>query len=118
MSTTESLELAGVPLVLRPPADPSLPAPLILLWHGFGKPNSEELLAETFPLEAVQAWKAYLGLPLFGKRLLSGGVEEIMRLQLEDYVLQLLLPVIEQAMGELPNVVQALQYRAFINKNL
>lgn len=115
MSSMESLELAGVPVVVRPPANPSLPAPLIVLWHGFGTPNSEEMLAEVLPLEDVQAWKAYLGLPLFGLRLPAGGMEEIMRRQLEDYVLQLLLPVIEQAMQELPSVVQALQARLGIN---
>jgi len=112
----ESLQLVGVPVVVRPPANPSLPAPLIILWHGFGIPNSEEMLAETLPLEEVQAWKAYLGLPLFGKRLPAGGIEEIMRRQIEDYVLQLLLPVIEQTMQELPNVVRALQAQLGINE--
>ncbi|BAZ14657.1 hypothetical protein NIES4071_65010 [Calothrix sp. NIES-4071] len=68
--------------VVRPPADPNKPARLIVLWHGFGVPNSEEMLAEVLPLENVQAWKAYLGLPLFGKRLPNGGLEEIMRRQL------------------------------------
>jgi hypothetical protein len=56
------------------------------------------MLAETLPLEEVQARIAYLGLPLFGKRLPAGGMEEVMRRQVEDYVLQLLLPVVEQAM--------------------
>lgn len=115
MSSTETLELVGVPVVVRLPANPSQPAPLIILWHGFGTPSSEEILAETLPLEEVQAWKAYLGLPLFGKRLPAGGIEEIVQRQFEDYVLQLLLPVIEQAMQELPNVVQALQARLGIN---
>ncbi|HEY9671684.1 MAG TPA: hypothetical protein V6D11_09590 [Waterburya sp.] len=109
MSSLESLELAGVPVVVRPPANPSLSAPLIVLWHGAGIPGSEKELAETLPLEQVQAWKAYLGLPLFGKRLPVGGMDEIMRRQLEDYVLKSLLPVIEQAMQELPTVVRALQ---------
>lgn len=59
----------------------------------------------------MQAWKAYLGLPLFGRRLPAGGMEEIMRRQVEDYVLQLLLPVVEQAMQELPSVFKALQTR-------
>lgn len=87
MSNLESLEIAGVPIVLRPPADPSLPASLIVLWHGFGIPNSEEQLAQVLPLQQVQAWKAYLGLPSFGKRLPFGGLDEIMRRQMEDYVL-------------------------------
>lgn len=115
MSNLESLELAGVPIVLRPPPNPSLRAPLIILWHGFGVPNSEEMVAETLPLEEVQAWKAYLGLPLFGLRLPADGVNEIMQRQLGDYVLQLLLPVIEQAMQELPSVVKALQAQLDIN---
>ena len=109
MSNLESLEIAGVPIVLRPPTDSGSTAPLIMLWHGFGIPNSEEMLAEVLPLETVSAWKAYLGLPLFGKRLPAGGMEEIMRRQIDDYVLQLLLPAIEPAMQELPNVVHALQ---------
>ena len=115
MSSLESLELAGVPVVVRPPANPSLSAPLIVLWHGAGIPGSEEELAETLPLEEVQAWKAYLGLPLFGKRLPVGGTDEIMRRQLEDYVLWALLPTIEPAMQELPNVVRALQARFSID---
>ena len=115
MSNTESLELAGVPVVVRPPGNPSLPAPLIILWHEFGVPNSEEMLVDVLPLEGVQAWKAYLGLPLFGKRLPPGGREEIMRRQISDYVLQLVLPVVEQAMQELPSVVQALQAQYTIN---
>lgn len=115
MSNIQPLELAGVPVLIRPPANPNLSAPLIILWHGLGLPNSEEILAETLPLEEVQAWKAYLGLPLLGKRLPIGGMEEIWRRQLEDYVLQSLLPMIEPAMQELPDVVQALQAKFNIN---
>jgi len=116
MSNLESFEVAGVPIVVRPPANPLSSAPLIVLWHGFGVPNSPEMLAEVLPLNEVQAWKAYLGLPLFGRRLPPGGLDEIMRRQMEDYVLQLLLPSIEPAMQELPNVVQALQTQFGINE--
>ena len=111
MTNTEYLTLAGVPIVLSPPAKQTLSAPLILLWHGFGLPNSEEMLAKVLPLETVPAWKAYLGLPLFGQRLPEGGIEEIMGRQVDDYVLKLLLPIAEQAMNELPKVVFALQER-------
>ncbi|HEY9833682.1 MAG TPA: hypothetical protein V6D26_24235, partial [Stenomitos sp.] len=115
MSSLESLELAGVPVLVRPPANPSLSAPLIVLWHGAGIPGSEEMLAELLPLEEMQAWKAYLGLPLFGKRLPVGGTDEMRRRQLKDYVLQALLPTVEQAMQELPDVVRALQARFSID---
>ncbi len=116
MFNKEFLELAGVPVIVHSPVNPSLPAPLIVLWHGFGIPNSEELLAEVLPLKEVQAWKAYLGLPSFGKRLPEGGIDEIERRQIEDYVLKLLLPISEQAMQELPSVVEALQTKFPISK--
>ncbi len=81
MPSSETLELSGVPVLLHSPANRDRPAPLILLWHGFGIPNSEAALADAFPLEQVDAWKAYLGLPLFGQRF--PGTEEIMRRQNE-----------------------------------
>lgn len=109
MSQFRSLEIAGVPVILRPPSNPNKPAPLIILWHGFGPPNTEEMLAEILPLERVRAWKAYLGLPLFNKRLPEGGINEIMSRQLDDYVLKLLLSVVDRAINELPIVVKELQ---------
>lgn len=53
--------------------------------------------------------KLNLGLPFFGERLPPGGIDEIARRQSEDYVLQLLLPTIEQAVSELPDVIEALR---------
>jgi predicted esterase len=112
------LELAGVPVLVRSPSNKNKPAPLIILWHGFGIPNSEEVLASTLPLENVEAWKAYLGLPLFGKRIPEGGEEELTRRMLDDYLLKLMLPVIEQAVQELPEVVKELQGRFNINPDM
>lgn len=111
MSQIESLEVAGVPIVLSFPDNRDKPAPLIVLWHGFNTPNSEQALAKTIPLEGVNAWKAYLGLPLFGARMPVGGIDELTRRVREDYLLQLFLPVVEGAVRELPNVVEALQSR-------
>lgn len=115
MPSLETLDLAGVPLLLRPPANRERHTPLVLFWHGFGSPKGEADLAEAFPLEHVEAWKAYLGLPLFGQR--SVGVEELMRRQMEDYVLQLLLPVVEQAVQELPKVVEGLRSHCDLDSN-
>jgi predicted esterase len=115
MSSLETLEIAGVPLLLRLPANLDRHAPLILFWHGFGSPNGKADIAKTFPLEQLNAWKAYLGLPLFGQR--SAGVEDLMRRQMEDYVLQLLLPVLEQAVRELPNVVDGLRSHCHLDNN-
>ena len=94
MSRIESLEVAGVPILLRFPEQPEKPAPLIILWHGFNTPNSEQALAQTIPLESVNAWKAYLGLRLFGARMPEGGIDELTRRVREDYLLQLFLPVV------------------------
>ena len=115
MPGLETLEVAGVPLLLRPPAKPDHQTPLILLWHGFASPNGEADIAEAFPLEKVDAWKAYLGLPLFGQR--SVGDENLMRRQMEDYVLKLLLPVVEQAVQELPKVVEELRSRCDLDSH-
>lgn len=107
MLDLETLTIAGVPLLLRPPANRNHNTPLILFWHGFGSPNGEVNIAESFALESVDAWKAYLGLTLFDQR--SDGVEDLMRRQMGEYVLQLLLPVVEQVVQALPEVVAGLR---------
>jgi dienelactone hydrolase len=116
MSNLEALTIADISVLLRSPTHCDRSAPLILLWHGFGTPNTEAALAEVLPLDGVQAWKAYLGLPQFGQ-LLRDNPDELMRRQLEDYVLKLLLPIIEQAMQKLPSVVEALRSHCNIDPN-
>jgi dienelactone hydrolase len=115
MFNLEQLEIAGVPLLLQSPTNPNRQTPLISFWHGFGSPHGEADVAEAFPLEQVEAWKAYLGLPLFGQR--SAGAEDLMRRQFGDYVLQLLLPVIDQAGRELPGVVEGLRSHCNLDPN-
>ena len=109
MSNVKSLNIAGIRVIVNPPANQDNPAPLIILWHGFGIPSSEAMLAKTLPLEKVQAWKAYPELPLFGQLMKAGNIEELMQRQLEDYPLQLLLPTIEPALQKLPEIVSQLQ---------
>lgn len=93
---------AGVPFVALPPA-PGVERPgLVLLWHGFSPPRSEEALAAALPLAGLPAWRVYLGLPLFGERLPAGGVAEIMRRAGEEFLLDLYAPVVEGAVAELP----------------
>lgn len=74
-------------------------------------PASPHELAELLPLPALPAWKAYVGLPLLGERLPTGGSEELLLRQTDDYVLRLLLPVVDQALQEFPTVVTALSDR-------
>lgn len=104
MPQTRSLTISGLHTVVHPPADLTKPAPLIILWHGFGTLSSEEMLAQTLPLTEVQAWKAYLELPVFGHLMKTNSLEELMQRQLEDYVLRLLLPTIEPAVQNLEEI--------------
>ena len=118
MSNIKSLNIAGIPIIVNPPANLERPAPLIILWHGFGTPSSEAMLAKTLPLEKVQAWKAYPELPLFGHLIKTGNIEELMQRQLEDYPLQLLLPTIEPALQKLPEIVSQLQTELGVDPQL
>jgi dienelactone hydrolase len=106
----EGLSAAGVPVLLRRPE--RAPAPVVILWHGLAPPSSPRALAEALPLEDVPAWKAYPCLPLLAGRLPAGGVAEIVKRQQEDYVLELLLPVVAGAVAELPRVVKAVAKHA------
>lgn len=65
ISVTET-KLADVPAILRRPK--LLTKPPIVLWHGFGPPESERQLMDALPLDDVPALKVYLGLPLFRAR--------------------------------------------------
>ena len=111
MTETLKVTLADVPALIRPPQQDLKGAPLIILWHGYGPPDSEQSLAELLPLDDVPAWKVYPALPLFGERLPEGGMDEIMRRQLSDYVLDLLLPSVAQAVKELPQIVAAVEHQ-------
>jgi predicted esterase len=101
-----TVTLDGVPAVLRVP--PQVTQPPVLLWHGFGPPESEEKLMSALPLDEVPAVKVYLGLPLFGSRAPAGGMQDLARRQQEDVALQVFEPIVIGAVKELPKVVKAL----------
>ena len=72
----------GRPLVQqhRLAGDGREPAPLIIAWHLNDPPRSAAAMASALPLAGVAAWRVYLDLPMHGRRQLSGGLEEFMRL--------------------------------------
>ena len=107
----ENATFAGVPAIVRPPPSDSDGAPVVVLWHGFGPPESKQALADLLPLDDVSAWKVYPDLPLFGDRLPEGGIDDLTHRQLTDYVLDLLLPIAEQATAELPRLVGEVERR-------
>ena len=106
-TTTIETRLAAVPALLRIP--PKVTRPPILLWHGFGPPESERQLMEAMPLDDVPAIKVYLGLPQFGAREQPDGREDMIRRQSEDLGRLVFEPVVVGAAQELPSVVTALQ---------
>src|SRR5918992_4876986 len=92
---------AGVPFLALPPGGrPDAAAPIVVAWHLMDAPRTEAAFAAALPLAGLDAWRIYLGLPMFGARTPPGGPEEVMRLAYEDAVLNLYAPVIEQAFSE------------------
>lgn len=102
-------------VLLRPARHDS--APIVVLYHGFGPPNSPQDMAQAFPLDTVEANLAYVGLPLFGERSPPGGLDEVMDRQARDYLRQLLIPVVDQAADELPTIVTEIAERTCAKAN-
>lgn len=112
MSETILGEVAGVPFVARPPANAQAEsAPVVVAWHLMDAPRTEAAFAAALPLDGLDAWCVYLGLPMAGSRLPDGGYDELMRLGYEDAVLNLQGPVTAQAAGEFPGALRELRRR-------
>src|SRR5438552_9584066 len=90
----------GVPYVVVPAA--SADAPVIVAWHLLDPPRTEVAMAAALPLDGLDATKIYLGLPMSGSRTPAGGIDEIMRLGMEEPVMNLHWPIHEQAVAEFP----------------
>ena len=65
-------------------------------------PRNEAAFAAALPLDGLDAWKVYLGLPTFGARSLNGGVDEVMKLLATDAPDLVHGPVHSQAAEEFP----------------
>lgn len=101
---------AGVPFVAVPPERrPSDATPVVIAWHLMDAPCTEAAFAAALPLEGLDAWRIYLGLPMYGSRQPAGGADEVMRLAYEDAVLNLQGPVARQAFEEFPAALDALR---------
>jgi len=102
---------AGVPFLAVPPASGRTDAPVVVAWHLLDPPRTEAAFASALPLDGLDAWRIYLGLPMTGARLPEGGDDEIMRLGYEDAVLNLFGPISDQAAAEFPAALAALRER-------
>jgi predicted esterase len=99
--------IAHVPMLVAVPRRITPQTPLIILYHGFGPPNTPELLAKALP-PIPDALTVYPSIPLVGTRTPPGGVDELIRRQKADYIGQLLFPSMSGAARELPQIIKDL----------
>jgi predicted esterase len=103
----ESVTIAGVPVVIAGPSHVTATTPLIVMYHGFGPPNSPQALAKALP-PIPGAVTVYPTLPLFGARIPQGGADELARRQNDDYIGQLLFPAMSGAAREITPLIAAI----------
>ena len=96
----------GVPVLIVRPKELSPGTRLVVLYHGFGPPESPQALSRALPLEKLQAVLAYVNLPLMAERLPAGGIDELKRAQANDFVNGLFFRSINGAATELPMLVR------------
>ncbi|MCE7001677.1 prolyl oligopeptidase family serine peptidase [Kibdelosporangium philippinense] len=106
---------AGVPFVALEPAGVDGPAPLVVTWHLMDEPRTDVAMAEAVPMNELPAWRVYFGLPMSGRRALSGGDEEFYALSAQDVVLNVFGPVTKQAADEFPAAVAELRKQLSIS---
>lgn len=108
----------GTPFVALPPAGAVAAQALVVLWHGGDPPRSDEALAAAVPLRHLPAWRVYLDMPLFGRRLPAGGSDELMRLGAQDVVRLRFQPTVAGAVAELPAALADVRARLGIDPAL
>lgn len=96
---------AGVPYTAIAPDQPTENAPLIVVWHMLDAPRTDAAMAAALPLDGLNAWRVYLGLPMSGSRTPEDGWEPLF----EDVVLKIYDPMTKQAAGEFPAALAELR---------
>ncbi len=101
----EEKSFHDIPVLIVRPRKLSPDTPLVVLYHGFGPPQSPQALARALPLERFPGVLAYVNLPLVARRLPADGIEGLKRVQERDFVNGLFFPCINGAASELPMLV-------------
>ena len=91
---------AGVPFLVVPPFSDPTSAPTVVGWHLMDLPNTEAGFADALPLDGLDAWRVYLGLPLHGARTPAAGPGVLLEWGGQDAVLNLYGPIGAQAAAE------------------
>jgi pimeloyl-ACP methyl ester carboxylesterase len=113
--TLASEEVGDIPVLLRTPSNHRCSA--LVLAFDPSPLGQLDGFAALLPFPTVNAWIAYLGLPLVGYRQPAGGEDELRRRQRDDYLLELLAPAVTQAVRELPLLVATLRGRLGLHRD-
>ncbi|MEZ6094683.1 MAG: alpha/beta hydrolase [Pirellulaceae bacterium] len=101
------LKVNNIDILVVAPAQITPTTPLIFLYHGFGKPASPEQLREVLPpIEGAVC--VYPSIPESPARLPEGGVDELVRRQKDNYVSELLSPILDRVVPEYDEAVDVL----------
>jgi dienelactone hydrolase len=109
--STIGITANGVPYVALPPAGGQQAAAVLALWHGGDPPRTDAALVEAIPLNDIPAWRFYLGLPLTGRRLPPGGMDELMARGAQDAIPLTFHPIVSGAVREFPAALADLRSR-------
>ena len=104
----------GVPYLLLAPRSGAADAPLVVAWHLLDPPRTEAAFAAALPLDGLDAWRLYLGLPMSGSRTPEGGMDAIFAMMGQDAPGLLHGPIHSQAVAEAPAAIAEVRERAGI----
>ena len=104
----------GVPYLLSAPRSGAADAPLVVAWHLLDPPRTEVAFAAALPLEGLNAWRLYLGLPMSGSRMPEGGPDALFGLLARDAPGLVHGPIHSGAVAEAPAAIAEVRERAGI----
>ncbi|HCT80001.1 MAG TPA: alpha/beta hydrolase [Micromonosporaceae bacterium] len=102
---TKTGTAAGVPFTAIGPDHADENTPLVVVWHMLDAPRTDAAMAAALPLNGLNAWRVYLGLPMSGSRTPEGGWEPLF----DDVVLKIYDPITRQAAEEFPAALAELR---------
>ena len=105
---TEQKSVGGVPVLISRPGIVNPNTRLVVFYHGFGPPQNPRALAEVLRLEEMDAVLAFVNLPMVADRMPTGGKDELLRVQKEDFVNGFFFRSISGATAELQQIVKDL----------
>ena len=105
---TEQKSVGGVPVLISRPGVVNPSTRLVVFYHGFGPPQNPRALAGVLRLEEMDAILAFVNLPMVADRIPTGGRDELLRVQKEDFVNGFFFRSISGATAELQQIVKEL----------